>query len=134
MPMVTVYNAETGEPVERWPVDARELLASGGWVATPPGRPDSAADSGTDLALIAGITPVAVEALAAAGITSIPALLEKSFAGLDEVAGLDDTERISLESFIQQSRNRVALNPKPTPLELTPPKRRPGRPKTRTEG
>lgn len=32
----TIYNAKTGEPVEVEGVDAREYIASGGWVSTKP--------------------------------------------------------------------------------------------------
>lgn len=40
--MVVVYARDTGAAVVRWPVDARELLASGGFTADPPiSGPDS---------------------------------------------------------------------------------------------
>ncbi|HKO19920.1 MAG TPA: hypothetical protein VJU82_13635 [Acidobacteriaceae bacterium] len=34
---VKLYNMETGEVIERWPVDAREIVAAGGWAYTPDG-------------------------------------------------------------------------------------------------
>jgi len=36
---VVLHNAETGEQVERWPVDAREMLSRGGWSLTADGEP-----------------------------------------------------------------------------------------------
>lgn len=32
---VVVYDRATGQRLERWPVDARELLATGGFTAAP---------------------------------------------------------------------------------------------------
>lgn len=36
---VVLHHAETGEQIERWPVDAREILARGGWSLTADGEP-----------------------------------------------------------------------------------------------
>ena len=33
---IRLKHAQTGEAVERWPVDAREMIASGDWVAEDP--------------------------------------------------------------------------------------------------
>lgn len=33
---VVVFDRATGERLERWPVDARELLATGDYAASPP--------------------------------------------------------------------------------------------------
>lgn len=38
----TVYHVETGEPVEAWPVDARELVATGEYTFTAPAGVGSA--------------------------------------------------------------------------------------------
>lgn len=35
---IALYNVETGQRTERWPVDAREMLARGGWSLTPAGQ------------------------------------------------------------------------------------------------
>lgn len=32
----TLYHVTTGERIDRWIVDARELLATGEWTTTPP--------------------------------------------------------------------------------------------------
>ncbi len=43
---VVLYHASTGERFERWPVDAREMLATGAYTTdTPDAAPDAAAVS-----------------------------------------------------------------------------------------
>lgn len=36
---VVLHHIDTGEQIERWPVDARDLLARGGWSLAPAGEP-----------------------------------------------------------------------------------------------
>ena len=59
---VTVYRLSDGEPVDRWPVDAKELVASGEFAWAPPvldvrehGQHDNAEDEHP--AVPAGNTP-----------------------------------------------------------------------------
>lgn len=36
---VALFHIETGQRIERWPVDAREILQRGGYALTPPNEP-----------------------------------------------------------------------------------------------
>lgn len=36
---VTVYNLDTGQRIQLWPIDARELVARGGWSLAVPSPP-----------------------------------------------------------------------------------------------
>jgi len=54
MEKVTVYDLNTGEALQRWPIDARECVASGAYSFIPPesgetgesGEPEAAAKAG----------------------------------------------------------------------------------------
>ena len=41
---VTIYDAHTGAAIDRWPVDAREMIASGAFLWAPPGEVAPAPD------------------------------------------------------------------------------------------
>lgn len=46
---VKAYNLQTGQAIELWPIDARELVARGGWslaVPPPPVHADPSNDQG----------------------------------------------------------------------------------------
>jgi len=41
---VTIYHAVTGEAIERWPVDARGMVAHGEYTLTPPASTEGASE------------------------------------------------------------------------------------------
>lgn len=43
--MITIYHAKTGEAIERWPVDARGMIACGEYRLDPPVDPEAAAEA-----------------------------------------------------------------------------------------
>jgi hypothetical protein len=132
---VKLWKLTTGEAVEVWPVDAREILRGGEYsmsplpaVATAPdGDPGGATEAPTPL-LIDGVSPAGLSVLVAEGETTESLLeLESVSADLEAFQSLSREDQVALEAWHRVGRERSVRVETKKAAAGAP--RKPGRPR-----
>lgn len=115
---VVIYDASTGQRLERWPVDARAMVASGEFVEFPPsGEPDTVPETrpSLDPAEVESVKPVAAAPVLtpaphpdALGITPLPSVTPTGAPAVHSTAA-DAAPAVPLgDQPIRRSRGRRA--------------------------
>jgi len=104
--VIVLYHVETGERVERAPVDAREMLAGGLYTLTP-GAPSVS----TDVALVEGMSQSGAAVLVAAGYPTTASLRALSLEEADRIEGLSPSDVAALHRWIAGGSARRLADP-----------------------
>jgi hypothetical protein len=109
--VVTLYHRETGEKLERLPVDAREMLQGALYVMEPPVPGQSSESTTSDIALVDGMSVAGAAVMVKAGYPTTASLRALSPEEGDRIEGLDDSDRQALRNWIAGGNARRAADP-----------------------